>query len=92
MEEKGDHPELAGTPKGRDGVDSEETGRSRDTGDCAEGVHAVAQSLQRPLHACGAPSKCAIAAANEVLVTPITCDTISRRCEFTPSIAISASC
>nr|POF21467.1 hypothetical protein CFP56_18508 [Quercus suber] len=49
-EEKGDHPELAGTPKGRDGVDSTQTRCSRDTGDRAEGVHAVAQPLQRPLH------------------------------------------
>ena len=49
-EEKRDHPELAGPPKGRDGVDSTQTRGSRDTGDRAEGVHAVAQSLQRPLH------------------------------------------
>lgn len=49
-EEKGDHAELAGAPKGRDGIDFTQTRSSRDTGDRAEGVHAVAQSLQRPLH------------------------------------------
>ena len=35
--------------------------------------------IRKCLHACGAPSTCAIAAADVVSVTPITCDTISRR-------------
>ena len=43
-------PELAGTPKGLDGVDSPEAGHNRNPRDRAESVHAVAQSLQRPFH------------------------------------------
>ena len=50
MEEKGDSTELAGAPEGRDGVDSPETRCGRDPRDRTEGVHAVAQYLQRTFH------------------------------------------
>ena len=50
MEEKGDSTELAGAPEGRDGVDSPETRCGRDPRDGTEGVHSVAQYLQRTFH------------------------------------------